>query len=85
VEAAILKGMGVLSGVPDVIAIKSGQVYGLELKAPHGKISEAQSETIRALKAAGAICDVAYDIDQALHTLERWNLLKPNVNARKAA
>jgi hypothetical protein len=36
VEGAILKGMGVKAGVPDFIAIKGGQCYALELKAPDG-------------------------------------------------
>ena len=35
-EAAIFKGLGVVAGLPDIIAIKGGQTYGLELKAPKG-------------------------------------------------
>jgi hypothetical protein len=34
VEAAILKGLGVRAGVPDIIAIRDGRAYALELKAP---------------------------------------------------
>ena len=33
VEAAILKSLGVVAGVPDVIAIHNGRCYALELKA----------------------------------------------------
>src|SRR5271169_3463158 len=33
VEAAILKGVGVRAGLPDVVAVKNGQCYALELKA----------------------------------------------------
>jgi hypothetical protein len=36
VEAAILKGVGVRAGVPDIIAIKGGRCYALELKASGG-------------------------------------------------
>jgi hypothetical protein len=32
VEGAILKAIGTVAGVPDLIWIKNGQVYGLELK-----------------------------------------------------
>jgi len=32
VEGAILKGMGVVPGVPDVIIIHNGKAFGLELK-----------------------------------------------------
>jgi hypothetical protein len=34
IEAKILKGQGVVAGVPDILAIKDGAVFGLELKAP---------------------------------------------------
>ena len=44
VEAAILKGMGVKAGVPDIIAIKGGQCYALELKAPGGRLTPAQRD-----------------------------------------
>ena len=33
IEAKILQGLGVTSGVPDVIAVKDGRIYALELKA----------------------------------------------------
>jgi hypothetical protein len=39
IEAKILKAQGVTAGVSDVIAIKGGQVFGLELKAPGGRLS----------------------------------------------
>ena len=76
VEAAILKGMGVLSGVPDVIAVKRGQTYALELKAPNGRMSNVQHATCAALMKAGAMCAVAYGIDDALRQLEAWGLLQ---------
>ena len=37
-----MKGLGVRAGVPDVIAIKDGRTYALELKAEGGRLSEAQ-------------------------------------------
>jgi hypothetical protein len=46
VEAAILKSTGAVAGVPDMIWIKDGQVYGLELKAEGGRSTEAQLATI---------------------------------------
>jgi hypothetical protein len=56
IEAKILKGQGVTPGVPDVIAIKGGQIFGLELKAPGGRLSPAQIECheLVARKAAPA-------------------------------
>jgi hypothetical protein len=44
VEAAILKGMGVRAGVPDIIAIKGGRCYALELKAIGGRLTPVQRD-----------------------------------------
>jgi hypothetical protein len=76
VEAKILKGLGVRAGVPDVIAIKSGQVYALELKAEDGKATDAQRQAIDELRAAGAHAEVAVGLDRALAVLEGWGLLR---------
>ena len=48
VEAAILKGLGVVAGVPDVIAIHNGRVFAMELKAPGGRATDKQLEAIAA-------------------------------------
>ena len=79
VEAAIFKAMGVVPGTPDVICVKRGQIFGLELKAEGGKLSEAQRATIETMRAAGAVVEVATGIDQALATLESWGLLRGRV------
>ena len=42
VEAKILQSLGVTSGVPDVIAVKDGRCFALELKPEGGKLTEAQ-------------------------------------------
>jgi hypothetical protein len=76
IEAAVLKGLGVCAGVPDVIAVYQGRCYGLELKAVGGRPSELQLGTISAMEAAGAICCVAEGLDCALAVLEAWGLLR---------
>jgi hypothetical protein len=76
IEAAVLKGLGVRAGVPDVIAIHEGRCYGLELKAPGGRPSELQLATISAMESAGAICCIAEGLDRALAVLEVWGLLR---------
>src|SRR6185312_11840898 len=70
IEAAILKGLGVTAGVPDVIAIKGGRAHCLELKAPGGRLTDAQKTVHDALRAAGASVAVADNIDTALRQLE---------------
>lgn len=75
-EAAILKGLGVVSGVPDVIAIHHGRVYGLEIKAEGRRATEKQLSAISAMREAGAYTCVAEGLDEAIRTLEFWGLLR---------
>jgi hypothetical protein len=76
VEGAILKGMGVVPGTPDVVAIKGGKVFGLELKADTGHLTDIQRTTHERMRAAGALVGVAHGIDQALEWLEDHELLR---------
>jgi len=76
IEASILKGLGVRAGVPDVIAIHRGQAFTLELKAPGGKLTEAQIAAHDALCAAGAEVATTVGLDCALEVLETWGLLR---------
>lgn len=76
VEASILKGLGVVPGVPDVIAIRNGQIYALELKAKGGRTSPAQIACHLRLEAAGAIVATATGVDAAVRQLECWGLLR---------
>jgi hypothetical protein len=76
VEGAILRGMGVVPGTPDVVAIKGGKVFGLELKAAGGRLTDVQRDTLERMRQAGAIIGVAVGIDQAIAWLELHNLLK---------
>jgi hypothetical protein len=75
-EAAIIKGLGVTAGVPDVIAIYQGRCYGMELKASGGRPTPKQLQTIAALEAAGAYCCIAEGLDRAIAVLEAWGLLR---------
>ena len=75
IEAAVMKGLGVRAGVPDVIVVKDGRTYALELKAPDGRVTEVQAGTAVEMRCAGAIVGVAYGLDDALHWLEKQGLL----------
>jgi hypothetical protein len=75
-EAAILSGLGVKAGVPDVVAIHQGRCYALELKAEGGRATPKQLEAIAAMEAAGAYCCIAEGLDRALATLEAWGILR---------
>jgi hypothetical protein len=76
-EAVAFKRMGVLAGVPDVIAIKDGRCYALELKPfSSRKPSGAQVKTMADMESAGAIVGVAYGLTEALSWLERHGILE---------
>jgi len=76
VEAAIMKGLGVVAGVPDVIAIHNGRCFAMELKTEGGRATAKQLECIAALERAGAFTCIAEGLDAALACLERWQLLR---------
>src|SRR5262245_41656714 len=84
VEAAILKGMGVRAGVPDVILIRDAEMYALELKAAGGRLSPAQRECQERMRAAGCKVATAVGLDQALAQLEAWGLLRGSARAHRA-
>jgi len=76
IEGAILKACGVRAGVPDLICIRDGKTYALELKALNGRLSESQRIAHDEMKAAGAEVAVAVGIDAALVQLEQWQMLR---------
>ncbi len=76
IEASILKGLGVVAGVPDIIIIKAGHAFALELKAHGGRPSDAQNDIVDALRRAGATVAIAHGLDAALAQLEAWGLLR---------
>jgi hypothetical protein len=76
VEAAILKGLGVVAGVPDVIAIHHGRVFAMEIKAEGGRATPKQLDVLAALREAGAFTAIAEGLDRALACLTAWGLLR---------
>ena len=74
-EAAKLKAMGVIPGVPDLIIIKDGKTFGLELKTMDGRPSIEQRDALRAMEFAGAYTAVTYGLDAALSVLTTWGIL----------
>jgi hypothetical protein len=76
ITGAILKGQGVVAGIPDLIIIHAGRTYGLELKSDSGRTTPIQRETHARMREAGAIVSTAYGIDEAVAQLVEWQLLK---------
>lgn len=82
IEARIFKALGVIAGVPDLIILKAGEVFGLELKATRGVLTPSQRLVHAAMREAGAETAVAHSLDEALATLEFWGVLKKSVSNR---
>ena len=74
-RSGINSGLGVVSGVPDVIVIHQGRTYALELKTDKGKLSPAQISTLEQMEHAGAIVDCVAGLDPAIRWLEDHRLL----------
>jgi VRR-NUC domain-containing protein len=76
VEAAIFNGLGVRAGVSDLILLRDGRAFALELKTERGRPTAAQTQFISEFRAAGGEASVVNGLNQALHTLETWKLLR---------
>jgi hypothetical protein len=77
VEAARFVGLGVKPGVADLILLHDAKFHALELKAhAKSKVSRAQKQFIADVRAAGGEADIGYGLDDALHKLESWGLLR---------
>ena len=76
VEAAIMKGLGVVAGVPDVFAVHNGRCFAMEIKAEGGRATDKQLACIAALREAGAFTCIAEGLDRALDVLESWGILR---------
>jgi hypothetical protein len=75
-EAARFKRMGVLAGAADLLLWHEGNSFALELKAPGGRLSDAQLEFLARFNDAGGHSACAEGLDRALAVLESWGLLR---------
>ena len=54
------------AGIPDLLAIKEGRAYFIEVKRRGNKPSELQQYRIKELQSYGAVVIVAYSVDDIL-------------------
>lgn len=73
-EAKRLKETGVLSGMTDLGVINDGRLIGLELKAPKGRISDAQAWCHRLLRSAGAPVFVCNSLDEVKAAMKQMGV-----------
>lgn len=87
-EAAILIGMGVMPGFPDLLFISRGRAYGMELKADDGDLTKSQKEAHPLLLAAGMPIAIVRTAQQAIEQIHTWGIptrVKQEQRALKAA
>ena len=79
-----LNAMGMRPGTADIIFIRAGRAYAMELKAKGNVQSAAQllfQADCQLAKTPYACCD---NIDAALRTLRAWGMIKTKAQARLA-
>ena len=74
VRGAILKGMGLKAGVPDILIVWRGRAYWLELKAPGGRLNMAQGVTFHRLWRCDSPAVVARNLDDVWQALTEWGI-----------
>jgi hypothetical protein len=76
VTGSLLKRLGTRAGVPDLLILCRGKLFGLELKnGTRGRLSPAQIATHADMRAAGAVVGTAGSIDEALDLLGEWGII----------
>ena len=81
-EGKSFKALGVVPGVPDLIFLKGGECFALEIKSAKGAVRPSQRLCHAAMQEAGAETAIARGLDEALVTLECWGILKRSVSHR---
>jgi hypothetical protein len=69
VRGAILRGMGVKEGTPDMIILDAGRAIFLELKSLKGRVSPAQQVCHKSLRRAGCAVYVIRSLDETIIAL----------------
>lgn len=74
---AKLKRMGLRPGVADLVFVKEGRAYFLEMKKPGGKQSENQIDFQLDCAMVGAQYAVAWSFEEAVEILQLWGIISP--------
>ena len=69
-----LKAEGVKAGVPDLAIVHNGKYYGIEVKAPKGRLSENQKLMITLLENNGASVGIVRGIPDTAELLKEWGI-----------
>jgi hypothetical protein len=67
-----LQRMGMRKGVPDLVILHSGRMFGLEVKSPVGTLSREQKEFRVEWERAGGRYAVVRSVGEGTAVLEEW-------------
>src|SRR5690606_41873444 len=73
-EAGILKSMGQIPGVPDLLVVFEGRCFWIELKSKRGTLSMEQVACHQALRLAGCDIEVCRSIEEVEAALLKWKI-----------
>ena len=72
-----LKKKGLLPGTPDLVVVKDGRVYFLEVKRPRtGKVSDNQKIFMQRAAECGARCAVVHSVEETYNALVGWDVIQ---------
>ena len=69
-----------MASVSDICALYNSVFHALEIKRDRkSRVSPAQRKFIADVKAAGGEAEIGFGLDDCLHKLEAWGLLRGHV------
>lgn len=74
-QIAKARKLGTKPGWTDIEIVWQGRFYAVEVKAPGGKLSQAQAEIHAAMRRAGAKVATVSSITEMKEVLDQWGLL----------
>jgi hypothetical protein len=75
-----LQRMGLRKGVPDLVILHSGRIFGLEVKRPAGALSREQKEFRIEWERAGGVYAVARSVEEGTALLETWGVITTRID-----
>lgn len=72
--AGRLKAMGMLPGVADLVIVRAGRAFFLEVKMPRGRLSPRQKEFRDLCRSRGAPWALVRSVEEARSQTEEWRI-----------
>ena len=72
---AIMKKMGLIPGVADLVLVKNGRAYFMEVKTEKGRQSKVQGIFERRAGEVGSLYAIVRSLDEAVWTMKEWGII----------